>query len=162
MVEWFDRVAPKPLLQAIDAYSDLGNIHNQGAWRVERKILTKLGAQIALNLLIVTGIFIGAVFLQRQMVVWWPEFPGGVDGTKAATWLVALLVSFPLLVAVWRLEAGAMVVAESAAGPRRVLGISPFNPSSPGRSSWLVRLVLLVTLLSSTLLPSGTFSWSRC
>ncbi len=70
-----------------------------------------------MNLLIIAGIFIGAVFLQRRIVVWWPEFPGGEDGTKAATWLAALLVSFPILVAVWRkVEAGAMLVAETAVG----------------------------------------------
>ena len=69
LVEWFDRVAPKPLLQAIDAYSDrVGNIDKQGAWRVERKILTKLGAQVTLNLLIVTGIFIGAFSCRGK---WW-------------------------------------------------------------------------------------------
>ena len=160
LVEWFDRVAPKPLLQAIDAYSDqVGNIGNRGGWRVERKILTKLGAQIALNLLIITGIFIAAVFLQRHMVVWWPEFPGDVNGTKAATWLVALLVSFPLLVAVWRkLEAGAMVVAESAVGPDEAGSRDLALQSLISRTITVVgtaALVLLVALLSSTLLPSG-------
>ena len=119
LVEWFDRVAPRPLLQAIDAYSQrVGNLGEQIGARIERKILGKLGAQIALNLLIIAGIFIAAVFLHRRIVIWWPEFPGGEDGTKAATWLAALLVSFPLLVAVWRkLEAGAMLVAETSVGP---------------------------------------------
>ena len=159
LVEWFDRVAPKPLLQAIDAYSD----------QVETFIIEADGAgtddphqarrSIALNRLIITGIFIAAVFLQRHMVVWWPEFPGDVNGTKAATWLVALLVSFPLLVAVWRkLEAGAMVVAEGAVGPDEAGSRDLALQSLISRTITVVgtaALVLLVALLSSTLLPSG-------
>ena len=118
LVEWFHRVAPKPMLQAIDAYSErVGDLEKHSGTRIVRKLLGKLGAQIALNLLIVTGIFIAAVFLQRRILIWWPEFPGGEDGTKAASWLAALLVSFPLLVAVWRkVEAGAMLVAEASVG----------------------------------------------
>ena len=61
LVEWFDRVAPKPLLQAIDAYSErVGNLGKQNGSRIERKILGKLGGQIAVNLLIIAGIFIAS------------------------------------------------------------------------------------------------------
>ena len=160
LVEWFDRVAPKPLLQAMDAYSQrVGDLGKQSGARVERKILVKLGAQIALNLLIITGIFIAAMFLHRRIVVWWPAFPGGVDGTKAATWLAALLVSFPLLVAVWRkLEAGAMLIAETAVGPGKA-GSKDSGLQAVISGTILVFgtvvLILLLALLSSTLLPSG-------
>ena len=159
LVEWFDRVAPKPLLQAIDAYSErVGDLEKHSGRRIERKLLGKLGAQIALNLLIITGIFIAAVFLQRRIVIWWPEFPGGEDGTKAATWLAALLVSFPLLVAVWRkLEAGAMLVAEASVGLSKA-GSKEFGLQGVISGTILVFgtgvLVLLVAFLSSTLLPS--------
>ena len=59
LVEWFDRVAPKPLLQAIDAYSErVGNIEKQriAAWSARSS--ANWAAQIALNLLIIAGIFI--------------------------------------------------------------------------------------------------------
>jgi monovalent cation:H+ antiporter-2, CPA2 family len=159
LVEWFDRIAPKPLLQAMDAYSQrVGNLGKQSGSRMERKILVTLGAQIALNLLIITGIFIAAIFLHRQIVIWWPAFPGGEDGSKAATWLAALLVSFPLLVAVWRkLEAGAMLVAETA------VGVGKVGSKESGLQAFIAGtilvfgtgvLILLVALLSSTLLPS--------
>ena len=160
LVEWFDRVAPKPLLAG-------NRCLQRESWqpranRTDRALsagfLAKLGGQIAVNLLIITGIFIGAVFLHNHIQVWWPKFPGGEDGTKAATWLTALLVSFPLLVAVWRkIEAGAMLVAETA------VGIGKAGSGIPGlqaiiSSTILVFgtgfLVLLVALLSSTLLPS--------
>ena len=159
LVEWFHRVAPRPILQAIDAYSErVGDLEKHSGTRVARKLLGKLGAQIALNLLIVTGIFIAAVFLQRRILIWWPEFPGGDDGTKAASWLAALLVSFPLLVAVWRkVEAGAMLVAEAS------VGVSKANSKEFGLQGVISGtilvfgtgvLVLLVAFLSSTLLPS--------
>jgi CPA2 family monovalent cation:H+ antiporter-2 len=159
MVEWFDRVAPRPLLQAIDAYSErVGKLSTQNGSRIERRILGKLGGQIAVNLLIVAGIFIGAVFLHNRVQAWWPEFPGGEDGSKAATWLTALLVSFPLLVAVWRkIEAGAMLVAETAVGLEKA-GSEDSGLQAVISSTILVCgtgiLVLLVALLSSTLLPS--------
>jgi K+:H+ antiporter len=159
LVEWFDRVAPKPLLQTIDAYSEkVGNLGKQNGSRIERKILGKLGGQIAVNLLIIAGIFIAAVFLHNHIQAWWPEFPGGEDGTKAATWLTALLVSFPLLVAVWRkIEAGAMLVAETAVGMGKT-GSEDSGLQAVISGTILVFgtgiLVLLVALLSSTLLPS--------
>ena len=109
-------------------------------------------------MLIIAGIFIGAVFLHNHIQAWWPEFPGGEDGTKAATWLAALLVSFPLLVAVWRkIEAGAMLVAETAVGIGKT-GSEDSGLQAVISSTILVFgtgiLVLLVALLSSTLLPS--------
>jgi CPA2 family monovalent cation:H+ antiporter-2 len=160
LVEWFDRIAPKPLLEAIDAYSErVGSFGKQSGARIERKILGKLGAQIALNLLIIAGIFIGAAFLQRRIAIWWPEFPVGQDGTKAATWLAALLASFPLLVAVWRkLEVGAMLVAETSVGVNKA-GSKESALQAIISSTILVFatgvLILLVALLSSALLPSG-------
>jgi K+:H+ antiporter len=161
LVEWFDRVAPKPLVAVIDAYSErVGNLGRQKVSRIERKILGKLGGQIAINLLLVTGIFIGAIFLQRHIQGRWPEFPGGENGTKAATWLAALLVSFPVLVALWRkIEAGAMLIAETAVGLSKV-GSKDFAALRAVISSTILvfgtgMLVLLLALLSSTLLPSG-------
>lgn len=159
LLEWFDRIAPKPLLEAIDAYSErVGNLGKQSGSRIERKILGKLGVQIAVNLLLIAGIFIGAVFLHRYVQTSWPELPGGEDATKAATWFTALLVSFPLLVAVWRkIEAGAMLVAETAVGIGRT-GSRESALQAMISSTILVcgtgMLVLLVALLSSTLLPS--------
>jgi CPA2 family monovalent cation:H+ antiporter-2 len=158
LVGWFDRVAPKPLLQAIDAYSArVGSLGSQGA-AMERKLFGRLGAQIALNLLIVAGIFAAAVFVQRRILVWWTEFPGGEDGSKAATWLAALLASFPLLVAVWRkLEAVAMLVAETSVGlgkpGSKESGLQAVITSTIHLAGTCL-LVLLVAFLSSTLLPS--------
>jgi K+:H+ antiporter len=159
LVEWFDRVAPKPLLQAIDAYSERVGDLGKGGSRIESKLLGKLGGQIALNLLIIAGIFIGAIFLHRTIVSWLPEFPGGEDGKKAVTWFAALLVSFPILVAVWRkVEAGAMIVAETAVRQSKTGSRDPALLQALISKTILVFgtavIVLIVALLSSALLPS--------
>ena len=70
----------------------------------------------------------------------------------------ALLVSFPLLVAVWRkLEAGAMLIAETSVGPSNA-GSKESGLQAIISGTILVFgtgvLILLVALLSSTLLPS--------
>lgn len=158
VVSFFDRVAPKPLLGAMDAYTQWVHTLGQGEERLERKILIKLGYQIGLNLLLVTGIFIAAVFLLRQLPTIWPQFPLGVEGIKAFSWLAALLVSFPLLIAVWRkMEVAAMVISEMSVNPAAV---GPRAPTLQAIISGAITvvgtagLVLLLLVLSSALLPS--------
>jgi CPA2 family monovalent cation:H+ antiporter-2 len=106
----------------------------------------------------IAGIFIAAIFLHTRIMIWWPKFPGGIDGVKAATWLMALLLSFPLLVAVWRkLEVWAMLVAETAVGGAKEGSRDLALESLISRTILVFAtcmLVLVVGLLSSTLLPS--------
>lgn len=159
VVNWFDRVAPKPILHGAEAYSKwVGALMEQKDAQIERKILTKLGFQIAVNCLLVTGIFIGAVFLHKQVSSMWPNFPGGNDGIKAALWLAALLVSFPLLVAVWRkLEVGSMLIAEMSVNPTKAGSKTASLQSLISRTILIFgtgAMVLVLLLLSSTILPS--------
>ncbi len=159
VVHWFDRVAPKPLLQSMDAYTQwVGSLAQRGGAHLERKILSKLGLQIGVNLLLITGIFISAVFLRTKALSAFPEFPGGDDGVKALVWLAALLVSFPLLIAVWRkMEVGAMVISEmsvntATAGPKAQAIQTMISNVMTTVGTGI--LVLIVLLLSSALLPS--------
>jgi len=158
-VTWFDRVAPRPLLKGMEAYSTwVGALMKSGASHRGRKVFSKLGLQISVNLLLVTGIFIGAIFLHRKFGGYWPDFPGGKEGVKAAVWLGAFLCSFPLLVAVWRkMEVVAMLIAElsvsaSKAGTNtqalRAIISGTITVAGTGG------LVLVLLVLSSTILPS--------
>jgi len=159
VVNTFDRVAPPPLLRGMEAYSQwVGGLAQKSGGNIGRKFLFKLLGQIAINLLLVTGIFIGAIFLHRKMAAWWPEFPGGSEGRKAAAWLLAMLVSFPPLLAIWRkAEAGAMLIAEmrvtqtragaKTQGLRAIVSGTIFVVSTAA-------LLLFVIGLSSTILPS--------
>jgi CPA2 family monovalent cation:H+ antiporter-2 len=159
VVNWFDRVAPKPLLRGMEAYTTwVGNFTQRGSRNMERKILTKLGIQIGINLLIVTGIFIASVFLHRQVIGRWPDFPGGVDGSKAAMWLAAMLVSFPLLIAVWRkLEVVAMLISELSVNTTKAGAKAPALQAIISSTIIVVAtgaLILVVLVLSSAILPS--------
>ncbi len=155
----FDRFAPRSFLSAMEAYTQwVGKLTHQGKAGLERKILVKLGYQIGLNLLLVTGIFISAAFLRRYVLASFPTFPGGDDGVKALVWLTALMVSFPLLIAVWRkMEVGAMVISEmsvnyAATGSRAATlqAIISGAITIVGTGG----LILLLLVLSSAILPS--------
>lgn len=159
VVAWFDRIAPKPLMQGLDAYSEwVGGIGRQNEANLERKIVAKLAMQIGINLFVVTGIFIAAIFLHRTLQPMLPNFYGGENGLKAAIWVAALLISFPLLVAIWRkMEVGAMMIAELSV-----------NSEKAGRKAPVIRaiittvitvvgtgvMIVILLMLSSTLLPT--------
>lgn len=154
-VAHFDRAAPRPLLQAMEAYSLwVGELVKSSDARRERKIFVKLGVQISVNLLLIAGIFIAAVFLYEKAASAWPDFPGGEDGRKAALWLASLLCSFPLLVAVWRkMEAAGMLIAELSASRARVKALPPVI-SGGVTVLGTALLVVMLFALSSTILPS--------
>jgi CPA2 family monovalent cation:H+ antiporter-2 len=159
VVRWFDRVAPQPLLQGMDSYTRwVGSLAKRGGAHLERKILAKLGAQIGVNLLLITGIFISAVFLRQKAFALWPNFPGGDDGIKALLWLAALLVSFPLLIAVWRkMEVVAMVISEMSVNPSVAGSRAPAIQAMIANVITIVgtgMIVLVVLLLSTAILPS--------
>ncbi|MFZ4681286.1 MAG: cation:proton antiporter [Terrimicrobiaceae bacterium] len=156
---WFDRSAPRPLLNVMETYTKwVGGLIKDDASNLERKIITKLGLQIGLNLLMVTGIFIASVFLHGKAAAIWPQFPGGREGVKAAAWLAALFCSFPLLVAVWRkMEVVAMLISEMS------VNVEKAGPKTPALQAVIAStitvvgtgvLVLIVLALSSAILPS--------
>ena len=155
---WFERAAPAPLARWLDLYSrwvsELGARKGSFAFQLVRK----WAWQIGLNLVLVAGVFIGASALRRWAAAGWPEFPGGEDGIKAALWLGAMLLSLPLLIAVFRkMRALALLLSEisvshTAGGENTaVLRSVVANTISAAGS---VGLVLLILLLSSAILPS--------
>lgn len=159
VVHFFDRIAPKPLLQVMEAYTRwVGSLAQRGGAHLERKILSKLGLQIGVNLLLVTGIFISAAFLRKKAIASFPDFPGGDDGVKALLWLAALLVSFPLLIAIWRkTEVGAMVISEMSVNPAAAGAKAPAIQAMIANVITVVGtgvIILILLLLSSALLPS--------
>lgn len=159
LVGWFDRVAPRSFTNFLDTYSRWIGQVGQGSTRtMASKLFRKWAAQIALNLLLITAVFIAASFLKNPGLERWPTVPGGDDGMKAIVWLTAMLVSLPILIAaVRKWQAFCMLLAEitvrrEAAGAntlalRGVVSGTVFVAGCGG-------LVLFVLLLSSTILPS--------
>jgi CPA2 family monovalent cation:H+ antiporter-2 len=157
VVGWFDRVVPGPMRAWLDLYT---------RWveglRTERSfamgLVRQWSWQIALNLILITGIFIGAASLRRFGLQWWPQIPRGQDGVKAALWLGAMLLSLPLLIALFRkLRALCMLLSEmsvtrtatneNVSTQRAIVANTILAAAS-------VLLMLLLILLSSTILPS--------
>jgi monovalent cation:H+ antiporter-2, CPA2 family len=158
-VRLFDRLAPPSLLRSMEAYTQwLGRAAQHAGGKLERRILSKLGWQIGINLLLVTGIFLATVFFHHKVGIRWPDLPIGPEGLKAVSWLVALLASFPLLIAIWRkMEVGAMVISEMSVNPAVAGSRAPALQTLISNVITVAGtgvLILILLLLSSTLLPS--------
>ena len=158
VIEWFDRAAPLPVKRWLDFYTRWTSELAEGERHFGLGLARKWGWQIALNLIFITGIFIAAGAMRSRGLTWWPEIPHGEDGVKAALWLGAMLLSLPLLIAVFRkLRALAMLLSEMSV--TRVAGGVNTNSLRSVVANTIVAagcimLVLIILLLSSTILPS--------
>jgi CPA2 family monovalent cation:H+ antiporter-2 len=113
---------------------------------------------MALNVALITGVFIAAAYVERNPPGWISGLHLGEETLKAAIWLAAVVVALPMFIATFRkLEALGMLLAETkvseaAAGKRTaairavVAQVVPF--------AGMATLGLFVLVLSSTLLPS--------
>src|SRR6185436_19657021 len=86
------------------------------------RLLRRWFAQLALNAVLIAGIFGGAVYAAQRPPTWLAEL--GETTMDALLWLAAMVLSLPLLIATFRkLQAVGLLVAEtrvkaSAAGER--------------------------------------------
>ena len=159
LVGWFDRVAPAPVVGLMEAYTAwVGRMRENRHVSPAGPLLRKWGWQIALNLVLVMAVFIGAVAMRGRAMIWWSSVPGGLNGLKALLWLGAMVLSLPLLIASFRkLQAMAMLISElsvtrEAAGERTA-------PLRAVVSGTIVAVgcggfLLLVLVLSSAILPT--------
>ena len=157
--ELLERIAPKALLRTMEAYSSwINGYTNSGHNKIGRKILKKITMQITVNLLIVTGIFITFVFLEKNISSLIEEYLGGLEFTKGIIWVAAIIFSFPSLFAIWKkTQAAGMVIAELSTAalkePRKSLMIGVIS-----KTIFIIGTVVLIftiVIISSTLLPSS-------
>jgi CPA2 family monovalent cation:H+ antiporter-2 len=153
-VHWFSSVAPQRWIRSLSHYthwiSQLRGDHSNIAARFARR----WAWQIALNLALVSGIFIAATYLANNRPAWAPEIPGGPEATRAAWWFAAAVCSLPCLVASYRkLQALGLLIGEQVALRR---------PNATAAKSILAKIIpligvidmgLLILILSSGLLP---------
>jgi len=158
LVGWFDRVSPRPLVGALEAYTRwVGQAAHKQPARAG-VFLRKWAWQIALNLLLIAAIFITAASLRGRFFAWWPTVPGGLEGLKALLWLAVMLLSLPLFIAtVRKLQAMGMLISEisvsrAAAGAHT----DAFRAivSNTILIAGCVGLLPFVLVLSSAILPS--------
>ncbi len=157
IVAWFDRALPKPVTAWLDLYTRW--VEGLGKERsFAMRLVRKWAWQLVLNLILVTGVFVTAASLRRYGLRWWPEIPHGEDGVKAALWLAAMLVSLPLLIAIFRkLRALSMLLSEMSISRTAGGENTPVLRSIVANTilaACSVVLMLILLLLSSAILPS--------
>jgi CPA2 family monovalent cation:H+ antiporter-2 len=159
VVDWFDRVAPKPLVNSLGIYTRwVGQLGSQRHGSMARKFAWRWSAQMALNLALVSAVFIAAAFAGHSPPEWLKGLRLAEDAMKAALWLAAMVVSLPLLIATFRkLQALGLLIAETrvsrAAAGERTAAIRAIVANVVPITGAVV-LGLFVLLLGSALLPS--------
>ena len=113
-VNWFDRMAPTPLLNWLELYTRW--IAQVGGGRhpsLAAKLVRRWTWQMALNLALIGAIFVAAVFVGRNPPGWLKGVGLGAGARNAALWLAAVVVSLPMFIATFRkLQALGLLVAE--------------------------------------------------
>lgn len=159
MVNWFDRVAPRPLVDGLEIYTRwLGQLGGQRPTSFAAKLTWRWFGQMALNAVLIAAVFIAAVFAERHPPGWMKNLGLGPEGLKAVLWLAAMVLSLPLFIATFRkLQALGLLLAETrvtkaAAGERTDAIRAVVAQVVPIAGT--VTLGLFVLVLSSALLPT--------
>ena len=152
------RAAPKPLAGYLTLYKDWverfkGGQWNSLAWKLSRKWLV----QMAINMMLVAGLLIGAATLNRLKPAWLVEWKLEPDTLSTMLWVAALLFSLPMLIANLRkLQALGMLISEATIR-RESAGQRTLSLRAVVANVCLVAgtagMILCVLLLSSALLP---------
>ena len=159
MVNWFDRVAPRGLVNSLDVYTGwVGQFGAQRETNMARSFARRWMWQMALNATLIAAVFIAAVFIGQRRPEWLSRF--GLEGEmlRSALWLAAVILCLPMFIATFRkLQALGMLIAEtkvsaSAAGERTTAIRAIVAQAIPLAGS--IALGLFVLVLSSALLPS--------
>ena len=159
-VRVFSRVAPRSAVHALTLYTGWAATlrrvsRGDPGWRVVRSV----AAQIALNILLVIGIFVAGALAVRAIqgaVPWLEDRP---QAARYASWTAAVFVALPIYVATLRkLQALGMMLAELS------LSAGPADARRQTLRSVLSTIILavgalalgvLTLVLSSAILPSG-------
>ena len=159
VVNWFDRVAPKSLVNTLEIYTRwVGQLGSQRQPSLASKLVWKWSRQMALNIALITAVFIAAAFLNQRPPNWLKQFQLDEDWAKPVLWLAAAILSLPMFIAtVRKLQALGLLVAElrvreSAAGDRTTAIRAVVAQVIPIAGTVILGLYVLV--LSSTLLPT--------
>jgi CPA2 family monovalent cation:H+ antiporter-2 len=142
IVGWFDHLAPKWFVAYLEVYSRWVERLRTARGKPARWLLRKWLWQMALNVVLVTAVFIGAAYVSSYVEEWLPNLPRWMGGAKGVTWLAAAVIGLPGMIAVLRkLNAFAMLFAEMSVSRQRA-----------GANMALIR-----TIVSRTVFIAGIF-----
>jgi CPA2 family monovalent cation:H+ antiporter-2 len=159
VVARMDALAPAALANYLDLYTRwIGQLRQNRSNNFAFKLARLWAIQMAVCLVLVTAIFIAAAFFRHRALAWWPSIPEGENGVKSLLWLGAMVLSLPLLIAVFRkLQALGMLLAEVSV-TREAAGARTETLRAIVSGTILIAgcigLLQLVLLLSSTILPA--------
>ncbi|TAN06430.1 MAG: cation:proton antiporter [Rhodanobacteraceae bacterium] len=152
------RRLPAPARALASGYHEwISGTASAGGDAVLAKMLRRLLWHIAINLVLVCAVFGIGAFVSVMVPVWWPGLPLPPVARRSLIWAVALFVSLPMLIAVYRkADALGMLLAEigitehvhgvRTAGLRRVFGkLVPLGA--------LAGMALLISAFGSSILP---------
>ena len=158
-VNWFERSAPRNVTTSLDVYTRwVGTMMTSRSGHTAGRFIRKWSWQIALNMLLVAGIFIAALYLREKRPELFGRVPVPQEWLDAVLWAGALLAAMPLLIASYRkLQALAMLAGEAAAQnlrhhPARG-GVKNLVTTSVSIAGVVIICVILL-VLSAALLPS--------
>jgi CPA2 family monovalent cation:H+ antiporter-2 len=159
VVRGFDRWSPEPLVNTLELYTRwVGRLGAQRQPSLVSKLLWKWSRQMALNLALITAVFIAAAYVSQRPPAWLRDSRLHSAWLKPVLWLAAAILSLPMIIATARkLEALGMLIAElkvrkSAAGERTTAIRAAVAQVIPIAGT--VFLGLYIVILSSTLLPT--------
>lgn len=158
MVNWFDRIAPRSMVSALNLYTSWFGRLGQHGTGMAAKFIQRWMAQMALNAVLITAVFIAAAFVVQHPPGWLKGLGLGIDWLKPMLWLAAVIISLPMFIATFRkLQALGLLIAET-----KVTSSTAGELTKPLQAVvaqvipilGTVVLAFYVFVLSSTLLPT--------
>ncbi|MBI1176114.1 cation/H(+) antiporter [bacterium] len=158
VLQWYERLAPASLRSYQDDYTTWLQQSRQNRKRsLPVQLLRPMVLQMAINLALMAGMFLVAVFVERQSIPWLDSLPVWSGGKRTVLWMAAMVCSLPVSIASLRkLQAMSMVISEwtvkSSLAPKQKAAVRAVVANTI-LFTGVVGLGLLILLLSSALLP---------
>ena len=154
------KLMPQGVSRVFSLYGEwLRSIQPQGQGAILAGMIRKIVLQVLVNLAFVVAIFLGIAFFAAQIGAWLATWIDQENLRKALIWGAALLLALPCLIAAYRkIKALSMLLAEMGvrqekAGRHTARVRKVISEVIPLLS--LVGIMLLLTALSSSILPSN-------
>lgn len=158
LIAWHDRLAPATWLNYQRDYTAwLQRLRASHAASAPRRMLRTMLVQLAINVALIAGLFLGAAIVDRQDWAWLDGWPDWTGGRRTVLWLAAMLISVPIGIATLRkLQAFSMLTSELTvqrrASAKATLAMRALVANTT-MFTGIIGLSLLLLLFSSFLLP---------
>jgi CPA2 family monovalent cation:H+ antiporter-2 len=159
MVDWYERVAPRPLTNSFELYTQwVGRLGSQRHGSMATRLTRLWLLQVALNAVLMAGVFLAVVYVAKHPPGWFTELGFSVESANTLLWLTALIASLPMFIAASRkLQALGLLIAETkvtkaAAGEHTQLIQGIVARVVPIAGTAFLGLYMLI--LTSALLPT--------